>query len=356
MRTGRGGGQPSLYHHAGEEIGRIANLSEASLRCASCGAVWITGAPQTLLERGEGCLRCGGTLVPSEVGAEPEARRPFAITGTAGPIGERIAGRLAALGVAQRLIVRDAASAPNLAGADVAEASYDDTRAMVRALEGMQSLLLVAAEESPDLAEQHVAAVDAASSAGVERIVYVSILAARSDATHTVARDHFKAEERTRAAGLDYTFLRPSYYLDVLPSLCSADGVIRNPAGDGRVACVSHDDMAEVAVVVLTESDHDGRTYDVTGPQALTMTDIARELAGAAGRDITYVRQTLDEARAARTGNGEGDWENEFWITYFAAIASGEMDVMSDTVVRLTDHEPQTLAGHLREHPDAASG
>lgn len=84
-----------------------------------------------------------------------------------------------------------------------------------------------------------------------ERIVYVSILAAATNATFKAARDDFHTEERARATGASCTFLRPSLYFELLPTLCSAEGVIENSAGDGRVACVSHDDVADVAEVVV---------------------------------------------------------------------------------------------------------
>jgi len=248
------------------------------------------------------------------------------------------------LGVAQRLLVGDREGAPRLAGAEVTEASYDDTGDMHRALAGVQTLFLVSAEGSSDGLQQHVAAVDAAVDEGVERIVYVSVLSAAANATFKRARDDFQTEEHARATGVSCTFLRPSTYFDLLPTLCSAAGVIENPAGEGRVACVSHDDVADVAAVVLTEDDHDGRTYDVTGPVAQTMAEIADELALATGRPISYRARTLEQ---------ESIENIEAAVSRFAAIAAGEMDVVTDTVAKLTGHEPQMFSKYLRQHPES---
>ncbi|HYM57650.1 MAG TPA: NmrA family NAD(P)-binding protein, partial [Solirubrobacteraceae bacterium] len=196
-------------------------------------------------------------------------------------------------------------------------------------------------------------AVDAALAAGVRRIVYTSFLAAAPDATFTFARDHFHTEEHVRATGAAHTFLRSSLYLDYVPLFCGADGVIRGPAGEGRVAAVARDDIADVVTAVLTGDGHDGRTYDVTGREALTMAEMAERLGRAAGRPVAYEAETLEQARASRAPSGAPAWEIEGWVTSYAAIATGEMDVVSDTVRRVAGHEPQTLSEWLRRNPES---
>jgi NAD(P)H dehydrogenase (quinone) len=307
------------------------------------------------MERSQACLRCGGELQAGEDIPEASGARRglLAVTEAAGELGERVASRLAEYGVVQRLVITDREQAPQLSGVDVAHASYADSARMRRALTGVHTLAMVSARESPDLAEQNAAVVDAAAEAGVERIVYLSLLSAAPDATFTFARDQFRTEEHARATGLPCTFLRPSPYIDLIPALCSADGVIKNAAGDGRVACVTREDVAAVAAVVLTTTDHDNRTYDVTGAESQTMAEIADELTRAAGRPITYERQTLEDGRSALAASGADRWEVEGWVTRFAAIAAGEMDVVSDTVARLTGNEPETLAQFLRRHPES---
>jgi uncharacterized protein YbjT (DUF2867 family) len=308
-----------------------------------------------MIEGSEACLRCGGALVAVEEQLpDPGSERSvFAVTEADGGVGRRVAVRLAERNLAQRLFVRDTAGAPRLAGAEIARAPSGDAPAMRWALEGVQTLFLGAAYESPDWVEQHSATVDAAVAAGVERIVYQSFVSATRDATFSYARAHFQVEEHARATGVPCTFLRASPCLDRVPLLCSADGVIENPAGDGCVAYVAPDDVADVVIAALTErGDHEGRTYDVTGPERHTMEGIARELALLAARPISYRRGTAEDARAARSASGGRTWEVEAWVTCFAAIAAGEMDIVSDTVPRLTRHEAQTLAEYLRANPE----
>jgi NAD(P)H dehydrogenase (quinone) len=275
-----------------------------------------------------------------------------AVTGVTGGLGGRVARRLADGGVAQRLVVRDPARAPELPGAEVVRAAYGDGEAMRRALDGVDTLLLVSASEAVDRVRLHTGAVDAAMAAGVQRIVYTSFLACSPDATFTFARDHWHTEEHLRASGVRHTFLRDSLYLDVFPLFAGGDGVIRGPAGDGRVAAVARDDIADVAVAVLLGDDHDGRTYDLTGPAAFTLQQAAEELSRASGRAVTYHAETLDEAYASRAGYGAPHWEVTGWVTTYAAIAAGELDLVSDAVATVAARPPMDLAEFLRRNPD----
>jgi uncharacterized protein YbjT (DUF2867 family) len=276
------------------------------------------------------------------------------VTGATGGLGGRVARQLAERGLEQRLIVRDASRAPSLPGAEVVEASdYGDGEAMRRALEGVGTLLLVSAGEHPDRVSLHRSAVDAAAAAGVERVVYTSFLAAAPDTTFTFGRDHFHTEELIKAAGLGWTFLRDSMYLDYVPFFASAGGVIRGPAGTGRLGAVARDDVADTAVAALLDPQHEGRAYEVTGREAITLAEAAEIVGQVSGRKVVYVEETLEEARASRAPSGAPDWEIEGWVTSYAAIADGSLDVVTDTVLRLSGHQPMTLAEFLDAHPES---
>ncbi|RYV51854.1 SDR family oxidoreductase [Pengzhenrongella frigida] len=279
----------------------------------------------------------------------------IAVTGATGQLGGRLAFRLAAAGAAQRLIVRDPARAPELAGASVAVAQgYTDGAGMRSALEGADTLFLVSGRESADRVAEHRSAIDAAVHAGVSRIVYVSFLGAGPKATFTFARDHWATEEYIRSTGLRFTFLRDNLYFAMMPHLVGADGVIRGPAGDGRAAAVAHDDIADVATAVLLderEHVHDGATYDVTGPEALSMTEFAAHLTRATGRQITYVPETIPEAYASRADYDAPLFEVDGWVTSYTAIAAGDLAAVSPTVRILTNREPESFATWLDLNP-----
>jgi len=119
------------------------------------------------------------------------------------------------------------------------------------------------------------------------------------------------------------------------------------------VAAVACDDIADVVIAVLTGDGHDGRTHDVTGREALTLDEMAERLGRAACRPVAYEAETLEQARASRAPSGAPAWEIEGWVTSYAAIATGEMDVVSDTVRRVAGHEPEALSEWLRRNPES---
>ena len=284
----------------------------------------------------------------------------IAVTGATGVLGGRVAARLAGTaGVPLRLVVRDAARAPRLPGAEVVEnpGGYRDGAGLRRALTGVDTVYLVSAAEAEDRLQQHVDAVDAAAAAGVRRIVYTSFVGARPDATFTLVRQHAATEERIRAAGVRATFLRHSMYADFVPFFATVEdgrAVIAAPAGQGRTGFVSRDDLADVATAVLLRDDDElaGQALDVTGPEALTMAEAAGILAEITGRPAEYRDQTVEEAWATRRPSGHPDWEIEGWVTSYLAIAAGELATVTDVVPRLTGHPARTVAEHLRAHPE----
>ena len=277
----------------------------------------------------------------------------LAVTGATGAVGGRVARRLASLGVPQRLVVRDPNRAPDLAGAvSVYASGYADREEMRRALAGATTLFLVSGREAEDRLQQHTNAVDAALEAGVERIVYLSFLGAAPDSTFTLARQHYATEEHIRGTGARFTFLRSSMYADSVPIFAGDEGVIRGPAGEGRVSWVTRDDIADTVVAVLTSDDHDGRSYDNTGPEALSLDETAEILSRVTGRPVIYRPETVEEAWESRRPTGAPDWEIEGWISSYLAIAAGEMAKISGDVLAVTGHKPRALEAFLKASPE----
>ena len=281
----------------------------------------------------------------------------IAVTGATGVVGRRVAVLLAERGITQRLVVRDPSRAPTLPGAEVRQiAGYgagDDVHA---ALDGVDTLFLVPGSEAADRRQQHITAVDAAVAAGVRRIVYLSFVDARPDATFTLVRDHWATEERIRASGVAWTFPRMNLYLDFLPfmaAVVSGEAVIEGPAGDGRAAVVARADVAEAVAALLTADDADGRTYDLTGPEAITLGEVAERMTEAAGRPVVFRDQTVEAAYASRAAYGAPDWQVTAWVTTYTAIATGELAEVSDAVPRLTGRPATSLADYLRGRPGA---
>ena len=275
----------------------------------------------------------------------------LAVTGATGAVGGRVARSLADHGAGLRLVVRDPRRAPDL-GAEVRQAAYGDDDAMRDALAGAHTLFFVSASEDADRVRLHTSVVDAAVAAGVERIVYLSFLNASRDATFTFARDHWATEEVIRSTGLRHTFLRDATYADFVPALVGADGLIRGPAGNGAFTPVAQDDVAAVASAVLLSDRYDGETLDLTGPERLTMSDVATVLTDASGRPVRYEEETVEEAYASRASYGAADFEVDGWVSTYTAIAAGELDVLSPAVRMVTGREPIALRDLLVARPE----
>ena len=120
--------------------------------------------------------------------------------------------------------------------------------------------------------------------------------------------------------------------------------MIRGPAGDGRVAAVAIDDVAEVAAAVLRDpAAHAGATYHLTGPSAPTLHEVAEILSGAGCGPVRYVPETVEEAYASRAVYEAPSWQVDAWVSTYTAIGSGELATVSDAVPRLTGRPATSL-------------
>jgi uncharacterized protein YbjT (DUF2867 family) len=163
-----------------------------------------------------------------------------------------------------------------------------------------------------------------------------------------LARDHWATEAHIRSTGLPFTFLRDNLYADFLPRMVGDDGVLRGPAADGRVSAVAQADVAAAAVAVLrSPRTHQGRTYDLTGPAAITLHEAAQLIALSTGRAVRYEPETVEQAYSSRASFGAPQWQLDAWVSTYAAIATGELAIVSDAVVRLTGRPSMPLAAVL---------
>ncbi|MGB3827664.1 MAG: SDR family oxidoreductase [Ornithinimicrobium sp.] len=268
----------------------------------------------------------------------------LALTGATGHVGGAVAHLLADR--RPRLIVRDPSRAPDIPGSAVVVASYRDAQALRDALVGIDTLLLVSAAEASDRREQHRTAIQAAADAGVKHIVYTSFCGASADAAFTLGRDHADAEKAITETSLVHTFLRNNFYAEVLPSFADEARVIRGPAAQGRVAAVARQDVAEVAAAIMRDPQgHEGQTYDLSGPEALSMTEVADRLAALRGHEVRYEEETVEQAYASRRAAypEAADFLLDAWVSTYTAIASGAMAEVTGDVRAITGNPARTL-------------
>jgi NAD(P)H dehydrogenase (quinone) len=274
----------------------------------------------------------------------------LAVTGSTGVLGGMVARGLAEAGFSQRLLVRDAGRAPQLPDSPAVVAGYADAAGSRSALQGTKTLFMVSASEAEDRLQQHCTFVDAAAEAGVQHIVYTSFFGAGPACTFTLGRDHYATEQRIRDSGMAFTFLRDNFYLDFLPMLAGEDGVIRGPAGDGVMAAVAREDIARCAVAVLRDpAVHAGFTYNLTGPEDISLGQAAEVLTAATGRTVTFHNETVEEAYGSRAHYGAPKWQVDAWVSTYTAIAAGELAGTTADVHGLTGKDPLSLAEFVKQ-------
>lgn len=276
------------------------------------------------------------------------------VTGATGNVGSRVVQELQGRGVSARAFVRDADKAAQKLGdsVELAPGDFSNTDSLRRALEGVDYLFLTSADV-PQKVEHESAVIDAAAAAGVSRIVKLSTLGAKVGSPLPPFDWHGQIEQHLRQSEVAAVVLRASFFMSNL--LLSAEairhtGKLFAPADAASIVMIDPLDVAAVAAVMLDEDSHEGKTYELTGPEAITYQRIAEELSAATGRHIEFVDVPEEAARQSFVKAGMPDWLVEHLIGVFRLIREGVLEQTTDTVRALTGREPRRFAEFAREH------
>jgi NAD(P)H dehydrogenase (quinone) len=231
----------------------------------------------------------------------------IAITGAAGQLGRLVVEKLMTRAPASQIValVRSPERAADL-GVTAREFDYSRPELLGPGLVGVDTLLLISSNAVSERLAQHRNVLDAAKQAGVERVVYTSLLHADTSPLD-LAKEHLATEAAVRSSGLAHTVLRDGWYAENYTSLIPAAlerGAFAGCARHGRISFAGRADYAEAAAVILTSAGHDRRTYELAGDEAFTLSDLAAELSRQAGRNIPYL--DLPEAEYAGVLIGAG--------------------------------------------------
>jgi NAD(P)H dehydrogenase (quinone) len=293
------------------------------------------------------------SLSKSSESPYPHRDAMILITGATGNIGRRVAELLSKRGETLRLMGRRVESMPHLAQSERVIADYANPDSLDKAFAGVDRAFIVSGYAEPGRrAELHRNAFQAASRAGVSHLVYLSFLGASPQSRFPMSRDHYLSEQYLKQTGIPFTILRDSLYLDLIPEMFNEAGVMRGPGGDGSVACVSRDDVANAVATALSPRNPFPGTYDVTGPETLTLHETARQLSLLVGRELRYEDESVEEGRKWRNALGAPAWEVDTWLGSYEAIAAGELDTVSDSVLQFTGEHPLSLSQYFGKHPE----
>jgi NAD(P)H dehydrogenase (quinone) len=231
----------------------------------------------------------------------------IAITGATGQLGRLVVDKLKTKvpGADIVALVRTPAKAAAL-GVTAREADYNRPETLGPALEGVDTLLLVSSNEVGKRAAQHRTVIEAAKRAGVKRIVYTSLLHADTSPL-SLAEEHLQTEAELKASGVPFTILRNGWYTENYTGSIAgalAGGALVGSAGEGRISSAMRLDYAEAAVAALVGEGHEGKTYELAGDEAWTLSELAAEISRQTGREIPY--KNLPEAEYAAALEGFG--------------------------------------------------
>jgi NAD(P)H dehydrogenase (quinone) len=231
----------------------------------------------------------------------------IAITGATGQLGRLIVASLIGRVPASEIVAlaRSPEKAADL-GLSVRAFDYAKPAGLASALSDVATLVLVSSDAIGQRVAQHRNVIDAARAAGVGRIVYTSLLQADTSPLD-LAAEHLATEAAIAASGLPATILRNGWYTENYTGLIPgalAGGALLGSAGDGHIASAARADYAEAAAVVAHGDGHEGRTYELAGDSAWTLTDLAAEISNQTGRDIPYRDLPAADYAAALKGVG----------------------------------------------------
>ncbi|MFD5246746.1 SDR family oxidoreductase [Amycolatopsis sp. NPDC058340] len=273
------------------------------------------------------------------------------VTGATGTVGSALIPALRTRGVTVRAMTRDPGR--SVPGAETVVADLRDPESVAAALKGVDVVFLNS-PSAADAAAVQIRFADLARDAGVNRLVLLSQYAARIDSPVRFLRWHAEVEAHVRELGIDHTVLRPNLYLQALLAFARtiAQGFIAAPIGDAAVSAIDTRDIADAAAAVLTGPGHTGRTYTLTGPRAVTHTEIAHALSVAMGRSVVFHDTPAEQFAAALSGLLP-PWQIDGLIEDYAHYARGEAAEVHSSVADLTGKPARDVTDFARDHADA---
>ena len=279
------------------------------------------------------------------------------ITSAPGNNANAVIRELTTAGVRVRALLRNPNSAGEIKGplVEVAVGDFLNPASLDAALRGVEKAFLIPPTD-PRSVEMQVNFIRAAKRAGTRHVVKLSVNGADVNSPVRVARWHAEGEKELEASGIPFTHLRPNAFmqnfLGLAPTIVS-QGEFYQPAADGKVSHIDVRDIAAVAAKALTEDGHQGKTYVITGPEALSYDEAASKISKAIGKPVKYVNVTPEDFKKSLLGWGIPEFMADGLNEFYAAIRAGYCAVVTNTVKEVTQRKPISFDNFVRDFADA---
>ena len=282
------------------------------------------------------------------------------IIGGTGKIGTELVKQLSATGAKVRALVRDPKQARAIKGpgVEIVKGDLGNPKSLDAALEGINRVFLVSPAD-PFQVELQGNLVQAAKRAGIRLLVKLSVYGAAPDASSVFMRWHWLTEQEIRSSGVPFTFLRPNFFMQNFLGYAGAiagPGVITGAAGEGKVSLVDVRDIAAAGVAVLTGIGHEGKAYELTGPEALSFREIADRFSTILGKTVTYQDLAPGDAMLGMRKMGMPAWMADAFTQLGLLFRTGAGSRISSAITDLTRKRPRTLDDFIRENLEAFRG
>ncbi|MBC5773970.1 SDR family oxidoreductase [Pontibacter sp. KCTC 32443] len=281
------------------------------------------------------------------------------VTGATGTVGREVVKQLSMLdGIRVRAGVHSLIKGENLRrlpDVEVVEMEFNDPESLHAAFTHADKVFLVTplANEQVEMAKKLV---DEAKRCGVKHIVKLSALGAGAEPGIQLGRWHREIERYIEESGIPYTFLRPASFMQNFENYNAAtikqEGKIYMPTGDGKVSYVDARDIAAVAVAVLTGEGHEGQIYDLTGPEAMSVDEVAETISYVTGNQVDFVNVPEDAARQAMQQQHVPDWMANSLLELYSVHRAGYSSGVTSRVEEITGRKPHTFRQFLQDYKE----
>jgi uncharacterized protein YbjT (DUF2867 family) len=273
------------------------------------------------------------------------------VTGATGHVGKELVEQLLAEGAQVRVLVRDERKVAHLGHrVERAVGDLDQAETLVAAMRGIDRLFFVTPET-----RQVVNLLEAAKQAGIRHVVKQSTIEA--DRSLGPGKWHREQEELIKAAGTAWTILRPTMMMvntiEWWAATIKSQGAVHFPGGKGRVSPVDPRDVAAVACKVLTRSGHEGQTYELTGPELLTIGDMVQIIGKVLGKRLRYVNVPVFLAAIWLRRFGLPRYVVQGLVETLGALRRSEYAYVTDAVERVGQRQPRRFEMWCRDHVTA---
>ncbi len=279
------------------------------------------------------------------------------VTGASGRTGSEVVKALIAKGEKVRALVRNKqrAAAIQVPGVELVVGDVEKPETWDAALHGMDKVFLLS-PEGPQMAALHSELADAAKRAGVRHLVRMSILFSDPDSPLVIGKWHGEADENVAASGVPYTIIRPVYFMQNMlgsASMIASEGTFSGAMGDGKVGFIDTRDIGNVAATVLVSDGHEGKTYPLTGPEALSMSELASKLTAVLGKEVKYVNVSQADDKAGLMAMGMPDWMADGWVAVAMMISTDAANMVTPLVREITGEDPRSFDQFARDFAGA---